>query len=52
LRPQTFDATHAFSISTVETRHDRLVKAGAIDPADAACFDVCIPTTVPLFLRE
>jgi hypothetical protein len=33
-------------------RHDGLVQTGAVNPADAAHSDVCIPTAVTLFLWE
>jgi len=36
----------------VETRHDRLVQTAAVNPADAAYSDVCIPTAVTLFPWE
>jgi hypothetical protein len=64
LAPQTFDATRALSTSTwaswasrgsrfqAAPTHDRLVQTGAVNPADAAYSDVCIPMAVTLFLWE
>jgi hypothetical protein len=36
----------------VVTRCDGLDQTGAVNPADAACFDVYIPMAVTLFPRE
>ena len=54
LVPQTFDATHAFSTSAQasEMCRVRLVQTGAVNPADAANSEVCIPMAVTLFLWE
>jgi len=33
-------------------RHDRLDHMGAVNPAEAACYDLYIPMAVTLFPRE
>jgi hypothetical protein len=47
----THRSRRAVSGSVVK-RHDRLDQTGAVNPADAACSDVYIPTVVRLFPRE